>query len=219
MAKGSAAVRLGLASGGGMSVTTCGGGEAEGAGATDGGVASRVGVCGLCSGRGTTEVAFAMSDCGVTVATGAAAGGVIATEDEGLRSGRGSASAGVAAGFRSGLGTVPVSIVASDAIEGEGSGAAGMSCAASCGPAAAGAAGVVSLNGLRSGREGGTCTLAARAGFAAAERGVFATTTAGARHANEANSKTCARMRFISSIGFRLRSCSQDVPRAGEPRR
>jgi hypothetical protein len=26
-------------------------------------------------------------------------------------------------------------------------------------------------------------------------------------------------MRFISSIGFRLRSCSQDVPRAGEPRR
>ena len=175
------------------------------------------GVCGLCSGRGTTEVDFAMSDCGATAAWGTAAGGVIATEDEGLRSGRGSPSTGGAAGLRSGLGTVPVSIVASDAIEGEGSGAAGTSCAASC--PAAGAVGVVSLNGLRSGREGGTCTLAARAGLAAAERGVFATATAGARHANEANSKTCARMRFISSIGFRLRSCSQDVPRAGEPRR
>ena len=73
-----------------------------------------------------------MSDCGVTAATGTAAGGVIATEDEGLRSGRGSASPGVAAGFRSGLGTAPVSTVASEAIEGEGSGAAGTSCAASC---------------------------------------------------------------------------------------
>ena len=52
---------------------------------------------------GTTEFAFAMSDCGVTVGTAAAAGGVIATEDEGLRSGRGSASAGVAAGSARGL--------------------------------------------------------------------------------------------------------------------
>ena len=134
MAKGSAAVRLGLASGGGMSVTTCGGGEAAGAGAADGGVASRVGVCGLCSGRGTTEVDFAMSDCGVTAAKGTAAGGVIATEDEGLRSGRGSASPGVAAGFRSGLGTAPVSTVASEAIDGEDSGAAGnVLCRVLCG--------------------------------------------------------------------------------------
>src|SRR4029079_16861139 len=107
MAKGSAAARLGLASGGGMSVTTCGGGETGGAGATEGGVASRVGGCEVCSGRGTTEFDFAMSDCGVTVASGTAAGGVIATEDEGLRSGRGSPSTGGAAGVRSGGGTGP----------------------------------------------------------------------------------------------------------------
>ena len=79
MAKGSAALRLGLGSGGGMSVTTCGGGEAEDEGATgiDGG-ASRAGAFGLRSGSGTTEVAAATSVCGVTVCTGASAGGVIA---------------------------------------------------------------------------------------------------------------------------------------------
>lgn len=230
MANGSAAVRLGLGSGGGMSVTTCGGGEAEDEGGTgiDGG-ASRAGPFGLRSGSGTTEVAAAKSVCGVTVCTGVSAGGVVATEDEGLRSGMGRASAGVAVGFRSGVATVPVSIVASDAGEGEGSGVGGVSCAAACvgsvscvaagAGSATGAAGVVALNGLRSGREGGTCALAARAGFADGERGDFATATAEATHAKQANSKMCARMRFISSIGFRLRSCSQDVPRAGEPRR
>ena len=142
-----------------------------------GGGASRAGACGLRSGRGTTEVAFATSVCGVTVGTGAAAGGVIATEDEGLRSGRGSASAGVAAGFRSGVGTVPVSIVASDAIEGEGSGAGeclarGLcGCRVLCGgervrrPARPAS---LALTDCGPAERAETCAFAARAGFAAA---------------------------------------------------
>src|SRR5687768_12574861 len=47
----------------------------------------------------------------------------------------------------------------------------------------------------------------ARTGLAATERCCFASARPGARHATEmSNGKTCARMRFISSIGFRLRS-------------
>jgi hypothetical protein len=45
----------------------------------------------------------------------------------------------------------------------------------------------------------------------------LATATAEATHVNEANSKMCARMRFISSIGYRLRSCEKQVRTSPEP--
>ena len=52
----------------------------------------------------------------------------------------------------------------------------------------------------------GVLTVAARTDFAAGERWVFASASAGGRRATEtSNGKMCARMRFISSIGFRLR--------------
>ena len=232
MAKGSAAVRLGLGSGGGMSVTTCGGGEAEGVGATgiEGG-ASRVGALRIAIGQG--------HDRGCRRHVGLrrdrrhrCARQAVSSPPRTKDCGREGEARQPASPWGSGRAsaTVPVSHrgIRRDRRRGLRGGGSILRCGL-CGqrvlsrperarrPARPAS---LALNGLRSGREGGTtAALAARAGFAAASAAIFATATAEATHANEANSKTCARMRFISSIGFRLRSCSQDVPRAGEPRR
>ena len=71
------------------------------------------------SGSGTTEVAVATSDFGVTVSAASGGGGVIGIDaegEEGFRSGRGSAA--VTVGFRSGTGIAPVTVAGSDAIAG-----------------------------------------------------------------------------------------------------
>jgi hypothetical protein len=124
----------------------------------------------------------------------------------GFRSGRGRVSATVV-GFRSGTGSVPVTIGASAV------GAADREAVGVAGTAATGAAGRC---GLRSGKVGGST------GGAEGAWRDFATAIGGARHARStSNGKACARMRFISSIGtgYDPASSSQDVPRAGEPRR
>ena len=141
----------------------------------------------------------------------------------------------VVAGWRSASGGastfIVVPVVAASAV-GAGVVSAGEDEAAS---GAAGAASDAALRGLRSGNPGAIascfagrlCAAACLAGatcacLAAAECCVLASAVAGARHVTRSsNGKMCAKMRFISSIGYRLRSCyaSQDVPRAGEPRR
>ena len=206
--------RLGLASGSGMSVTTCDGGAGGNTNGSPGG-ASSAGVFGLRSGMSMFETAANEPGGGGALGSG----GVIGTEVMvGFRSGGGTLSASCAVGFWSGRGTVPVTVVVSDAVSGAGQRRAQAQVVAA--PRATGAAGFWTRVGLRSGRGGGTSTLTvlvARADLAATD---FALATAGARHAIQtSNGKICARMRFISSVGFRLRSCSQDVPRAGEPRR
>ena len=73
------------------------------------------------SGSGTTEVAVATSDFGVTVSAASGGGGVIGIDaegEEGFRSGRGRGSAAVTVGFRSGTGIAPVTVAGSDAIAG-----------------------------------------------------------------------------------------------------
>ena len=104
-----------------------------------------------------------------------------------MRSGKGSASAGAARWIpwvRACRGNVPV-IVASDAIEGEGLWRGECLPAAQCGLCGGRADSQpaqpesISLNGLRSGKGGGTCAFAAR--------GDFATATAEATHAKQAN--------------------------------
>ena len=210
-----------------MSVTTCGAGEEEG-GTGGGGGPSRDNPFGLRSGTDIPVLDLATSVCGGTGGVGFSTGGVIATElDAGLRSGGEGTSTAMVSGFRSGVGMAPVLVAVSAAGDGEGAG--GVACSAVCvvGVSGAGAcsatgeACVAARSGLRSGRVGFTSALAttfdARAGLAAVERGDFATATAEATHANEANSKMCARMRFISSIGYRLRSCEKQVRTSPEP--
>ena len=100
------------------------------------------------------------------------------------------------------------------------------------GASGAGVSGAAALSGLRSGSPGATaafstCVLvlagaldlaAARTGCSAGERWVFASASAGGRRATEtSNGKMCARMRFISSIGYRLRSCEKQVRTSPEP--
>jgi hypothetical protein len=155
--------------------------------------------------------------------------GVIGTEVvAGLRSGRGISVTLCGAGFRSGSETVPVTVVTSTGVVGTGpdelSGAAGVSCAAAgegeaSGAGVASATGAAARSGLRSGSDGAASALttAGRVGFApvAARRKGFASALAAAIHATDtSNGKMCARMRFISSIGYRLRSC---VWQSGRP--
>ena len=233
MAKGKAVVRLGLGSGGGMSVTTCDGADGDGATGGEGGASSAV-TTGLRSGRGTTEDAVATSDCGVTVC---GMGAVIGAGVDGFRSGSGSVSLAVVAGFRSGSGAAPVTarepVADAGADWGEASGAswggacspavcAGeVSCAGAASATGAPPGATAARSGLRSGRDGwisGFAAFAVCAGFAVTCVRDLAIASAGARHARKtSNSKMRARMRFISSIGYRLRSCVLAVRTSPEP--
>jgi hypothetical protein len=201
--------RLGLASGRGISVAVCDSGEGavgpakEATPTVEGGI-------GLWSGSGTLDTVVSV----VPLATALAVVSVVATEGvAGLRSGVGVASP---------LGVVPV-VAASAAGAEEASD--GLDEAASGAPAA-GAASDAALSGLRSGNPGAIASCfagaarlraaaclaellgAACACLAAAECCVLASAVAGARHMTmSSNGKMCAKMRFISSIGYRLRSC------------